>query len=486
MTTQPNILLITDDQHRFDFYGYTGSAGPLATPAFDRLAREGTVLRQSFSNCPVCIPTRFTWYHGLYPSQAARGLMRNNHDWPQLPSMPRALQQAGYHTAVIGKVHAHGPLDYIDLTKREHELLARGFDEAVEVSGKSLVSWRDCRWTQHLAQRGLLDRYRQDLVRRNEQLGGGELYEPSFLETDDYIDGFTGNQAVAWLNRYASSRPFFLHVSFCAPHFPLDPPAEYFGRHQPHDMPPPVGVNDPQQARRWQQHRAMHADMIALVDHQVGRLLNALDARGLTDRTAVLYGTDHGDMIGELGLDHKGWAHDPSCRTPITIRWPGVTPAGRQLDGMAEAVDLPCTLLEIAGCEGDADHWLPQTPGRSFLGYVTGRATEHRTAAYAECDTGTAATAHGSSRSWRMCCSRDWKYVLHTHGGEQLFDRQNDPHEQHNLAGDPAHADQLSVMRRQLAESMLRCVAPDRMPRTPRRPMRDTALKGTEAQPVHG
>ncbi len=483
MSSKPNILLITDDQHRFDFFGHTGLAGSLQTPAMDRLAKQGTVLSQTFSNCPVCMPTRFSWYHGLYASQAAYGLVRNNHDWPMLPSMPQALQQNGYHTAVIGKVHAHGGLNFIDLRDEQDKLLARGFDQAIEVCGKSLASWRDCHWTQHLQKRGLLNAYRRDITRRNPQLGGKERYEPSCLNAEDYIDGFIGNQALDWLNVYDCDKPFFLHVSFCAPHFPLDPPMPYFGRHQPEDMPRPIGVDDPQRIRQFQEHRAKHADMITLVDDQIARLLDWLDQHGLASNTVVIFGSDHGDMIGDLGLDHKGWAYDPSCRTPIIIRWPGHVPAGEQRDGMVEAVDLPCTLLEMAGCNGPIDRWLPQTPGRSFLPYITGQKSDHRDWAYAECELqgrDLAQDAPMDSQSWRMCCERDWKYVLHAHDREQFFDRQADPHEQHNLAADPTHAQRISRMRRQLIQSMSFCVAPNTMPQAPRRPIRETAKTGHE------
>lgn len=493
MPVGPNILLITDDQHRYDYYGHTGAAGPLRTPAFDRLAREGATLHNAYSNCPVCMPTRFTWYHGLYASQAAHGLMRNCHDWPtRFPTMPQGLQRAGYHTAVIGKVHAHGPLDYIDLTRHESQLLARGFDEAVEVSGKSLASWRECRWTRHLEARGLLNAYRSDLCRRNEQLGGQERYQPSILDTDDYIDGFIGNRAVQWLQRYHSDRPFFLHASFCAPHFPLDPPPEFFGRHAPEDMPPPVGVSDPARVLQWQRHRALHADMIALVDQQVGRLLDVLDQRGLAEDTVVVYGTDHGDMIGDHDLTHKGWAYDPSCRTPITVRWPGHIPQGRRLDTMAEAVDLPCTLLDFAGCTGPLDKWLPHTPGRSFRACLTGQSNHHRDWAYSECSLGRGwgrATdpakiddTKPDTQLWRMCCDPDWKYVLHDNGHDQLFDRRADPHEEHNLADHPDQADRVSAMRRRLIASMTCCVAPDSMPGARRRrSIRDTARTGEDA-----
>jgi choline-sulfatase len=465
MRERPNILLITDDQHRFDFFGDTGVVPSLQTPALDRLRREGAVLSNAFSVCPICVPARFAWCHGLYPSQASRGLMCNNADWPQLPSMPQALQQAGYRTAVIGKVHAHSGLKHIDLISLEHELLARGYDEACEVSGKSLAYWRTCRWTEHLSSRDLLDSYLGEVERRCSQLGGRERYEPGVLGTEDYVDGFIGERAVKWLETYHRPEPFFLHVSFCGPHFPLDPPEEFFRRHHPENMPVPAGLSDPDEIAHYTSHRAMHAAMIEMIDRQTGRLLDQLKARGMDANTVVLFTTDHGDMIGDLGYTHKSLPYDGSCRTPVTVWWPGVIAPGRR-EALVESVDLPVTLLDLAGCEGKASDWLPQTPGRSFLPYLRGECDDHRGWTYAEVDTW-AGKAEYTNRapfpiSWRMCCERDWKYIRHKDGREELYDRQNDPSELDNLVDQPAQAERVSRMRSQLIQSMFACVAPDR------------------------
>ncbi len=103
----PNILLITDDQHRFDFVE-GGCIPGLRTPAIARLRREGTTLTHAYSACPLCVPTRFTWWYGLRASQASGAWGDFDGQWPQhLPSVGHALQGAGYRTAVIGK----GPFD---------------------------------------------------------------------------------------------------------------------------------------------------------------------------------------------------------------------------------------------------------------------------------------------------------------------------------------------------------------------------------------
>ncbi|MBN1558127.1 MAG: sulfatase-like hydrolase/transferase [Lentisphaerae bacterium] len=445
-----NVLLITDDQHRWDFYD-ARTVPELRTPCLDRLAREGLTLSHAFSNCPICMPTRFTWLYGLYASQAAQRLMGNAHDWPtRFPSAAHALQAAGYHTALIGKLHSLAGLYRRDITEHENVTRRRGFDDVWEVSGKSLSYWFDCRYTHYLRDRGLLDVYRRDVKRRCPQLGGRERLEPSPLEPDDHMDGVIGNRARDWLNGYAGDKPFFLHVSFCGPHFPLDPPEPYFSRYRPDAMPPPEGVDDPAAVRGWQEQRALYCGLIEHLDARLGALLEVLDRRGLARNTLVLFTTDHGDMMGHHNRSGKGLWYDTACRTPVIGRLPGVIPAGTVSPALVEAADLPATILEAAGVTPriPAASLLPGSPARSYWNCLAGGAAEHRPWIYSELT------------GWRLCRDRDWKYVFRP-DGDLLFDLENDPWEQRNLADAPAHAGRLPGLRRRLIASMSRSVAPD-------------------------
>lgn len=465
MPNRPNILLITDDQHRWDFYG---SALPvLHTPAFDRLQAEGATLINTYSNCPICVPSRFTWYTGLYASQGHRRLTANAHTWPspeRVRYMPQTLQKLGYHTSVIGKIHWYGGLYSLDLCAQEYLAHQRGFDDVYETCGKSLAFWIDCNYTHYLAEKGLLQTYRQDLIWRNDQLGGEERYAPSPLRLEDTIDALTGRKAVEWLHGYQEDKPFFLHVSFCNPHFPIDPPIELFDHYQPEDMPAPIGVTDPGLIRRYQEIRAAYAALVELVDLQIQALFAALQEKHLLENTVILFVTDHGDLLGDLvnGQEegfhlvrsHKGLPYDGACRTPIFAWYPKAIPGGKVLDEMVEHVDLPATILEIAGLRGDLNDAMPQTPGKSFWGYLTGSAASHRAGAYSE----TGFDEH----AWRMVTIREWKYVWYAGGArEELFDRRADPQEVHNLAGDPACAAILGEMRLKLIESLTHSIAPD-------------------------
>jgi len=228
-----------------------------------------------------------------------------------------------------------------------------------------------CEWTHHLKRKGLLDRYRQDLERRLEQLGAHEPSDASFLEPEDSADGFIGQQAGNWLGSYDGEQPFFLHASFCGPHFPVDPPAAYH-RHRPEDMPPPPKVQVPDRIRYWQTRTVAYCGMIEQIDDEVGKLLETLTQRGWLDNTLILLTTDHGDMMGHFDQAHKGTPHDTSNRTPIIAGLTTSIPADRQLDGMVESVDLPVTLMDVAGLGPDPEPYRKASPGRSFWGYLKG------------------------------------------------------------------------------------------------------------------
>mgnify|MGYP006282645191 CR=1 FL=1 len=472
-TMPPNIILITTDQQRWDFYD-NRTVRSLRTPNLQRLMREGATLTNATSNCPICIPTRFTWCHGLYASQGAARLLRNCHDWPHdLPGMPQALQGAGYQTAIIGKLHAHEGLWHRDLCDTEYvqSTRDRGFDHVFEVCGKSLAFWFDCNWTRHLERRGLLDDYRRDLAVRSGQISGEDArgdYGPGILSTEESMDGFIGRNVCEWLGERRPGAPFFLHASFCGPHGPLDPPEEFAERYDPAEMPPPEGVDDAEEIRRWKRLRALYCAQVELIDVQIGRLLQTLEDQGLLEDTAIVFGTDHGDMLGHLGKSGKGPAYDTSCRTPYVVWWPGRVPAGQTLTGPVEAVDLPATIMDIAGLGSDPAAHIPYSPGRSFLPYAAGESGPPREWAYAEWG--------GGEDAWRMCREPDWKYVV-SPSGDQLFNLAEDPWETVNRVDDPALRERISRMRRRVIESMLQTVTPDTIPQRPRD---DWWLKGED------
>lgn len=439
----PNIVLLTNDQHRWDFFS-GGAVNALHAPHLQRLRREGTTSENMYSTCPLCVPTRLSWLYGLRASQANGAWGELDTQWPShLRSMAHVLQDAGYYTSVVGKMHTHSGLRRLDLGQLKDQIHQRGFDHVVEMSGKSLVKWFDCTYTRHLEERGLLNTYRETL----ERLGGDHAQVLPF-DPSDAMDAVIGDHACEWLKSYQGKKPFFFHVSFCNPHSPYDPPEPYASRHRPEDMPVPYGLDDPEAIRKYQAVRALYCGLIEHCDEQIGRILDLLDQLDLTENTVIVFGSDHGDLLGDRHLLGKHQPYEASARTPLTIRFPGAVAAGQSLKAPCESIDLPATLLEAAGCRGAAGHWLPSSPGRSLWSLATGRGAPPRDWAYSEMG------------PWKMVCDGEWKFIHRRDGPDELYHLPADPGECHNLAADRAQDERVRRMQRWIITSLSENIAP--------------------------
>jgi arylsulfatase A-like enzyme len=194
----------------------------------------------------------------------------------------------------------------------------------------------------------------------------------------------------------------------------------------------------------------MYMALASLVDEQIGRLLDALETRGILDDTVILFTTDHGDMLGDHSLHHKFHHYEGSSRTPIIVRRPGRVPPSATLPGLAESADLPHTILDIAGLSPEERAAsLPESPGVSFWEYCRQGGEAFRESAYSE--------TRGNSRMLR--CG-DWKYTRFPGKGDHLYNLAADPHELCNLADSPDG----SAKRRQLQEMLIDRMVSTRVP----------------------
>ena len=424
MNTSPNILFITDDQHRWDWLEMTRRY-PVRTPHLARLASEGIWYRQTYSTCPLCMPARASLHSGLYAHQT--GLDRNIGHWPfGIPMLPNVLRGLGYRTAAIGKLHVFEAvperLDLLTVSDTiRHEL---GYDDLFEVSGKALAWHVDCEWTHELRRRGLLDLYREKSPR------GQRACQPFDLSPDLYQDVFIGDRAVQWLQEVGTEKPFFLWAGLVSPHPPFDAPAEALARQADH-APSPIAPGNIDEDL-WQERRRHYSAMVEIVDTQVGRLLQVLDERGLAGNTLVIFAADHGEMLEDRGLAGKCFPFDPSVRVPCLMRWPGHTPAGVATDALIELIDLPATCLEAASGSGMVADFLPGSTGRSLVEHWKDPAAPVRTHVFSE-DGGQFCPAY------TMIADGRWKYVLYPKNGEEaLYDVLSDPGELTNRIADPS------------------------------------------------
>ena len=183
---------------------------------------------------------------------------------------------------------------------------------------------------------------------------------------------------------------------------------------------------------------------ITMMDACVGRILDALDELKLSDHTLIVFTSDHGNMLGQHGMMDKslGGFYDDLMRVPLLLRLPGALPAGKTSDALVTTMDIAPTILDFLGATP-----LAKTHGRSLRETIAGS------------DPGYAAVfgeraAPQSPDAARMIRTKDWKLCLHPRGARELFDLKSDPDETQNLAGDPARAELIERMERDLREHM--------------------------------
>jgi len=270
---------------------------------------------------------------------------------------------------------------------------------------------------------------------------------------------------VNFLKTYERPEPFFLKVSFIRPHSPYDPPARCLKAYQDSAIPEAkCGAWAQRYENRsddtndiWhgklapeiiRQSRQAYWGSVSFVDEQIGRILEVLEKRGILDETLIVFLSDHGDMLGDQNLWRKTYAYEQSARVPMLMRWPtGLLSAqrGQHLAQPVELRDILPTFLEAAGIEH------PQhIDGRSLLSLVRNQGRGWRE--YIDLEHN---VCYSPENHWNALTDGRSRYVFHARDGEQqFFDLTKDPHELHDLAGDPSHAADQRLWRGRMLEHL--------------------------------
>ncbi len=441
---QPPILLIVTDQQRFDAVGWCNPA--VVTPALDALARDGVRFTRAYSSAPSSTPARAGLLTGLSPwGHGLLGYGRVAEHYAC--EMPQLLRDAGYWTLGIGKMHwtpqnaTHGfHATLVDESGREESPYFKS----------DYRKWLACKapgvdpdatgigWNDHAAAAYALP----------------EELHPTV---------WTADRAVEAIEGYRGEAPLFLVVSFARPHSPYDPPQRLLDRYADREIPgPAVGdwcaeagrLTDPRQdpqapygdfgeeyVRRSKRH---YYASVTFIDEQVGRIVEALRARGMYDEALICFTSDHGDMMGDHHHWRKTYAYEGSTHIPFLVKFPAgaerVPAAGSADDRVVELRDVLPTMLDAAGAAIPAE-----IEGLSLFGRGPWRPwldLEH-------------ATCYSRDNYWCALTDGRWKYVcfLRT-GAEQLFDLEADPSERHDLAADPHFAATLSLWRGRMVDHL--------------------------------
>ena len=424
---RPNVLFLFPDQLRWDWIGCAGRV-PVRTPNIDGLAARGVRFERVWCNSPVCAPSRACLTRGLRYHRAG---VRNNGDDLDLHAATylQRLREAGYRVGTVGKCDLHkGSCDFA-ASGWTPRLERYGFTDAVDQGGKwashgQLSAGDPEPYTRSLVAAGLGSALREDFDRRRRMRGSlrGPWHDtaPSPLPRHHYTDDFCGRSGLTVLERLPDDSPWFLWVNFPGPHEPFDPPAELRDRYAGVDFPPPAAP-DLHRPEDHNQIRRNYAAMIEGIDEWIGRLLAAVTGRGESERTVVVFASDHGEMLGDRGRWYKAVPWEASVRVPLILAGPGIPP-GRTTQVLAELIDVAATVLDLAGVDG-----IPCWDARSLLPAAHG-AARHRQAQFAALE------------DWRAVHDGRHKLIDYQDGRRSLYDLRADPEEQDDLAPRDGHA----------------------------------------------
>ena len=396
-SARPNFLIIFTDDHGYGDVSTYG-AKDVRTPHIDRIAKEGMLFTAMRANCTVCSPSRAALLTGRYADRVGvPGVIRTipSDSWgyfdPQVPTLANLLGGAGYHTAIIGKWHLG--LESPNLPNE------RGFDYFHGFLGDMMDSY-----TTHL-------REGQNFMRHNK-----EVINPTGHATDLFSD---------WAADYVRGRakvpdqPFFLFLAYNAPHFPIEPPAEWLEK---------VKKRDP----GMKKDRASNVAFVEHLDDGIGRVLAALDESGLAQNTVVVFTADNGGALSYAQCNdpwrgEKQEHYDGGLRVPFMVRWPAGIKPGTRSDYAGLVFDLFPTFAELAKERPAAD-----LDARSLLPIFQGeKITESRDLYFVRREGG---FKYGGN-SYEALIRGDWKILRNDpFSPYELYHIGNDPQETKNLA----------------------------------------------------
>lgn len=423
---RPNILFIYTDDQRWDALGVVqkeqGDKGRfpwLKTPNMDRLAGEGIRFRNAFVVTSLCSPSRANFLTGQYGHR--NGVKGNAEDFPVTNvTVASLLTEAGYATGYFGKWHMG-----------EQSGKRPGFNTSVSYVGHG--RYVDCP-------------FEVDGVKR---------------PTKGWVDTVTTDFALDFI-RQNTNRPFFAMVGFKTPHdnrLPRQEDRVAYANAQStvpanaNSIPPfgqgksnePIGTQQPLKPYDQQYFQTLNG-----ADHNLGRLLDALDELGLSEHTIVIYTSDNGYFMGEHTLGDKRFAYEESLRIPLLLRYPKLGLKGKVVDEMVLNIDFAPTALDFAG---EPVHSRMQ--GHSWSPLLEGTTPDWRRSFYYEYFVDSTFPNIPPVQALRTDSAKLIVYPGHEDWTE-LYDLKHDPLETRNLAKDPASTDLLDRLRAEFIKEQQR------------------------------
>lgn len=430
----PNLLVIMSDEHQARAMGCAGHPF-VRTPHLDALAARGTRFTDAYTPSPICVPARASFATGLYAHQLRLWDNAMPYDG-SVPSWGHVLQEKDVAVESIGKLHYRDTKD------------SNGFDvehiPMMVADGVGMV-WASIR-------------------KEDERVFGKGRMLGSYIGPGDSsytrYDEAVVTRTVNWLAARAAcddKKPWCLYVGLVAPHFPLVVPKEFYDLYPLEMMPAPKLLPKDGYVRHpWAEKQNAYMDndskfesdeervraiasyygLCSWLDHNVGRIIAALAAAGLSDETTIIYTSDHGDNLGARGLWGKSNLYQESVAIPMIAAGPRI-PQG-VCNTPVNLVDLSVTIASHFGGT------LEGAPGARSLMEIAAAPDELERPAFSEYH------AAGAVSGAFMIKKGRWKYNFYVGFPAELFDLEADPEELTNLAAEPGHAETLARMHTEL------------------------------------
>ena len=485
-----NVLIIHTDQQRYDSLGCTGN--PYAdTPNIDRLAREGTLFTRHIAANPVCTPSRCSLVTGLYPpghGSWANGiaLARRGHEhvdghqeWVhapeeiilEIPTVADRFAEAGYRTACFGKLHLTPNQAHAHYGFREGRAAWRsgendgwrgpycGFEYAEMTDGHGEMPCFMGHYSLWLKEnrRDVHDRVAaREKAKR--PAGAAPVYQ-SVVPSELHHSSWLADRFAAYLEQRdggAADGPFFAFTGFPDPHHPLCPPHDLAELYEDREVLPPVhsgGTKQPHMSNlrdvghfteedRRNVRRYTNA-MVKGIDLAVGKILGALERKGMLEETVVVFTSDHGDFLCDHALLTKqNICVEPLVHVPLIVRAPGQG-LPSTWDKPVSNVDVMPTVMSLAGLD------VPSEIHGCDLSAEMERGLEHQVFAYA---------FHEAMEYHNMAVyDGDHKLLYYPHIERiELYDLKADPDEMVDLAPDADQRARVEKLERAAAMGLMR------------------------------
>jgi iduronate 2-sulfatase len=481
--TKPNVMFIIVDDLRTELGCYGNSI--IKTPNINALAKEGIVFTNTYCQVSVCAPSRASVMTGLRPD--------SNHVWhlgdkfrntiPDVVTMPQYFHEYGYYTVSTGKIfHNHMP-DSVSWDEPDLRPPKYNTKEMLDRDAETFYHDDETTARQKIA--------RQEIIKKNPNAyGGGWNIGPALEVTNNpdtaFYDAAQTDLAIETIKRIKDyDQPFYYGLGYFRPHLPFVVPQKYWDMYKDVDIPlapnpylpkgsPVYAIHDMYELRNYWgfQHigqpwnyqvpddtarllKRGYYSSVSYTDAQIGRLIQALKDMGLYENTIIILWGDHGWKLGE----HRSWGkmtnYDNDTRVPLIIKAPGIK-GGEKIDEMVELVDMFPTLLELSNIKVKS-----YLQGTSFVPLMKNPELSWKPAVFSQFHRRPNHSPDGKRYMGYSMNTKRYHYVEWHYWdndkkipGEltdiELFDHQNDPQENINIANLPENKKLVESLAREL------------------------------------